>query len=239
MKKILNSLLFLTTIYSYGILIGIVFQILRFLRTIRLLHWERFPHWQGKLILVSNHPSLLEPFLLPALVFREYFFHPFKYAPRSTPDKKNFYDPWYWFWLRPLSIPVDRSDEQAELKSLFQMKRVLNLGKIIILFAEGSRTFKGENFLYSRGGKRIGTLKGGIGWLALKTGALVVPIWVEGTDKVLPNHSDKLSSRPNFWEKIVIKIGKPLEFQGSPAIKREQVTQIIAYKLLELADEPC
>jgi len=237
MKKILNSLLFLATIYSYGIFIGIVFRILRFLKTIRVLHWERFPRWQGKLILVSNHPSLLEPFLLPALFFWQYLFRPFKYAPRSTPDKKNFYDPWYWFWLRPLSIPVDRSDERAESKSLFEMKRVLNSGKIIILFAEGGRTLNGENFLYSQGGKRIRTLKGGIGWLVLKTGALVVPVWVEGTDKVLPNRPDKLFSLPNLGKEIIIKIGKPLEFQGSPAIKREQVTQIIVKNLLELADE--
>ncbi len=237
MKKVINLLIFLTATYPSGIFIGIFFQLLCFLRTIRVLHWERFPHWQGKLILVSNHPSLLEPFLLPALFFREYLFHPFKYAPWSTPDKKNFYDPWYWFWLRPLSIPVDRGDERAQLKSFFEMKRVLNSGKIVILFPEGGRIFKGEDFLYSQGGKKIRILKDGIGWLVLKTGALVVPVWVEGTDKALPNSPDKLFSFPRLWKKIIIKIGEPLRFQGSSANRREQVTQIIANNLLKLADE--
>ena len=119
------------------------------------------------------------------------------------------------------------------------MKKALNSGKIVVLFPEGGRTFKGEDFLYSQKGKKIRILKDGIGWLVLKTGALVVPVWVEGTDKVLPNSLDKLFVFPRPWKKIIIKIGEPLRFQGSSASKREQVNQIITNKLLELADEPC
>jgi 1-acyl-sn-glycerol-3-phosphate acyltransferase len=239
MKRIINLIVFLLFTYSYGIFVGIVFHLLRLCKKIQLLHLERFPRWEKGVILVSNHPSLLEPFLLPALFFRQYLFHPFKYAPWSTPDRKNFYDPWYWFWLRPLSVPVDRRDEREELKSFFRMKKLLLAGKIVILFPEGGRTEKGEDFLYSQKGERIRIFEDGLGWLVLKTGALVLPVWVKGTDKVLPNVPDRLFSRPNLKEIITIKIGKPLRFKGLPAIKREGVTQMIANALLRLADEPC
>ena len=102
---------------------------------------------------------------------------------------------------------------------------------------EGGRTVKGEDFLYSQKGKKIRIFKDGLGWLVLKTGALVLPVWVEGTEKVLPNRPDKLFSCPNLREKITIKIGEPLRFHGLPAAKREQATQIIANALLRLADE--
>ena len=232
-------MVFLAITYPLGVVLGIIFHIIRILKIIPVWHWERFPHWQRKIILVSNHPSLLEPLLLPLLFFREYFFHPFKFAPWSAPDKKNFYDPWYWFWTRPRMVPIDRNDEREELKSLFWMKRILNSGGIIILFPEGGRTYKGDDFLYSRKGKRIRILMGGLGWLVLKTKATVLPVWVEGTDKVLPPNPnpDKLFSWPNLREKMTIKIGKPLEFEGSSAVGREVVTQMIANALLKLADE--
>lgn len=231
--------MFLGITYPCAIIMGILFHLFRLCKRIRVLHSERFPRWERKIILVSNHPSLLEPFLLPALFFREYLFHPLRYGPWSTPDRKNFYDRWYWFWIRARSIPVDREDEREGLRSFFQMKEIVKSGGIVILFPEGGRTFKGENFLYSQGGKRIRIFKDGLGWLVLKTGALVLPVWVEGTDEVLPNDPDKLFTRLRFGDRIIItiKIGQPLRLQGLPAVKREQATQMIANALLKLADE--
>ncbi len=239
MEKVINLIVFLVITYPLGIILGVIFHILRILKIIPVLHWERFPHRKRKIILVCNHPSLLEPLLLPPLFFKEYLFHPFKFVPWSTPDQKNFYDPWYWFWIKPRMIPIDRSSERKELQSLFRMKRILNSKGIIILFSEGGRTYLGENFLYSQKGKRIRIFKGGLGWLVLKTEAMVLPVWVEGTDKFLPHADspDKLFCWPNFREKFFIRIGKPLKFEGSPAVGREVVTQMVANALLKLADE--
>jgi len=236
-RKPLKSLLFLGTTYLYGIFIGVIFHLLKLLKIIKVPHWDSFPHWQRKIILASNHPSLLEPFLLPALFFPEYLFSPFKYAPWSTPDRNNFYKPWYWFWLRSRAIPVNRGNTREELRALFQMKKVLDSDGIIILFPEGGRTFRGDDFLYSRSGKRIRVLKSGIGWLALKTKAQVVPVWVEGTDGVLPNSPHRLFSWLRFRNKITIKIGYPLRFPVSPNDGKEEITQNIAQALLKLSEE--
>ncbi len=241
MKKIIDRLIsnitLLTAMYTIGFLVGVLLYLLKGLRRIRISHWERFPRRQGNLLVVSNHPSLVEPILLPALFFREYFFHPFKLTPWSIPDKTNYYDRWYWFWSRPRAIPVDRKNKRAELKAFFKMKKVLISGGRIVFFPEAGRTFKGEEFFYSKEGKRIRTLKEGAGLLVMKTGAAVLPIWVEGTDKVLPNSRDKLyHCFPRLWKKVTIKIGEPLKFEKT---NQEEITQKLVTTLLRLADEPC
>ena len=240
MRKVLNVLIFLGITYPYGVLSGIIFWALSSLNLIKVRHFERFPRGQEKIILVSNHPSLLEPFLLPALFFWDYFWHPFKFAPWSTPDKSNFYDRWYWFWVRPRIVPVDRSDERKEARSVVQMKNILDSNGIIILFAEGGRTCFGERFQYSSSGKRVRELKNGVGWLVLKTGAVVLPVWVDGPEKVLPNSPDrkKLFCPPRLDGIITIKIGGMIRFATeSSYLDKEQVTSIITGGLLKLADE--
>ena len=79
----------------------------------------------------------------------------------------------------------------------------------------------------------------GIGLLILKTQAPVLPIWIEGSDKVFPNTlwiDEKTSkfSFPRFWKKITVKIGNITEFEKS---SRVEITQEVGIKLLELADE--
>ncbi len=239
MKKIvdktINRIALLVVIYTIGVIVGYLFCLLRVLGRIRILHPERLPHKQGNLVVVSNHPSLVEPFLLPALFFKEYFFHPIKLRVWSIPDKKNYYDRWYLFWLRPVTIPVDRGNEREELRAFLKMKKILILGGRIIFFPEGGRTFKGDEFFYSETGKKLRILKEGAGLLVAKTGATVLSIWVEGTDKVLPNSPEKLyHCFPRFWEKVTIKIGEPLKFETT---NQEEITQRIVTTILRLSEE--
>ena len=114
-----EKVMFFLFTYPAGILLGIGLLLLRAFRRIKILHLERLPRWKRKIIVVSNHPSLLEPMLLPALFFRSYLFHPFKYAPWSVPDRRNYYDKWYWFFARPRLIPVERGNNRAGMKVLF------------------------------------------------------------------------------------------------------------------------
>jgi 1-acyl-sn-glycerol-3-phosphate acyltransferase len=150
-----DNIIFIGTTYPIGVILGIMFNLLRLLRRIKVHHPERFPHGRGNVVLVSNHPSLLEPFLLITLFFRDYLFHPFKYGPWSTPDIKNFYNRWFFFWLRPRAIPIPRESEGGKKDSFNQMKKVLDAGGILILFPEGGRTYKGSDFLYSKTGKKL------------------------------------------------------------------------------------
>lgn len=238
MKKLFHQICFLALVYTYGFFGGVLFHLLRILTIIDVRHYERFPQRKKKLILVSNHPSLFEPLLLPLLFLWGYIFYPNTFAPWSIPDYGNYFRNILYFWVKVRSIPVDRGNARGEMRALFKMKEILEEGGIIILFPEGGRTFKGKKFHFSKKGERIRELKKGIAWLVLNTtDVAVLPVWVKGTDDVLPNN--KKIPLLRFWKKrITIKIGKVLTsefFQGMQT--KEEITKAIADSLLELADE--
>lgn len=239
MKKTLNTLIFLFFTFPIAVVLGLTILLLRASGQTKIIHKERHPRWKKKLIVVSNHPSLLETVLLPAsLFFPQVLLDPFSYIPWSTPDRRNFYDRWYWFWIRPISIPIDRKNRANGMRSLYEIARVLEREKIVIIFAEGGRTFRGTEFVYSKEGKRIRPLENSIGWLVTRTKAHVLPIWVEGTDKVLPNHQTKLFAGINWREKVTIKVGNVIRFRITKRLGgAKQITESITQALLNLADE--
>ncbi len=244
MKKIdsrKDKILIILTMYTIGLLLGLLLYFLRFLNWvyagcgIKVQHWERFPKKQKGVLVVSNHPSLLEVLLVPALFFRDYILHPFAFSPWNVPDKKNYFDRWYWAWAKIRLVPIDRENDRKAFKALRQIKEILNLGGIVILFPEGGRTFKGKTFFTSDKGKKLRILKAGVGWLILKSNPLVIPVWIDGAEKVLPNKPDKLyHCLPNFFNRVTVKIGEPIHIEGR---NKEEITQEIALSLLKLADE--
>ena len=233
MRKKLKQVALLAVVHAAGWVLGIFYYVLRVFRLIRVRFEERLPRSERKMIVVLNHPSLLEPFLAPVLFFREFAFRP-SLDPWSVPDWNNFYGPWYWSWVRARAIPVPRGDEGGEIEALREMKRVLEKGGRLILFPEGGRTFKGEKFRYGASGKRIRALEGGIGVLVRRTGCSVLPIWIEGTDTVLPNNGSVV---PKFAHRrpVIIKVGRLMRFH--PEASRGAVTEAVGQALLALADE--
>jgi 1-acyl-sn-glycerol-3-phosphate acyltransferase len=239
LKKLANALLFLTVTYPFGILLGIFFWLGRFFGTIKVRGWENFPHWRGKVLVVANHPSLLEPFVLIGMFFHEFLFRPFKYGPWSMPDKKNFGGFLFrGFW--PRFIFVERGNKREEAKALFRAAEVLNDGGILIVFPEGGRTGSGgncERLSSSSGRRQIRKLENGGALLALRTEALVLPVWIgEDVEKVLPNVPGKLfSSFPRFWRSFSLTLGKPMLFPAG--MEAVDVTRKIADTLLSLSDK--
>lgn len=242
MKKISENIRIFLTVYAAGIFLALLINLLRFLGIIRILNWKRFPRNQGNLIVVANHPSLFEPILLPVLFWRDYLSHPFELLPMSTPDRKNF-DKWFWFWAKPSFVFIDRDKPRETVRALHKMKKIVNSGGILILFGEGTRTFKaverGNYFSSEKKGKKLGFLKEGVGFLVLKTNATVLPIWVDGAEEFFPNTIwiEGQKSRfpfPRFWKKVTVKIGKPLRFEKTDKV---DIIQKVANTLLELADE--
>ena len=259
-KKLLNELKFLTVNFILAPLLGLTICWLEALQRIKIRNFNRFPQWEEKLIVVSNHPALLEPVILPVMGFPwmnfPWIFSPlwqrirpslnwFRELQRefslskklilvNLPDKKNFYDPLYMNILQGINIPVDRGNKtQARISTVFVLKRILENGGRVLIFPEGTRTFKtikATRFI-TKSGKELGKLKDGAGWLALKTGAKILPIWVEGTDKVLPNNKFFF---PRLWHSMTIKIGNPFLIRGN---NRQEATLEIAKALLELAGE--
>lgn len=258
--KLLNEIRFLVVNYLLGPTFGILICLLEAIGRIKFLHFERFPIWEERLIIVSNHPSLLEPVILPLIGFpwmnfpwvfspawsrirfslswfkqlqREFSLQK-KLIPANVPDRNNFYDPPYMSVLQGINIPVDRNGgAQGRITTVLALKKILENGGRVLIFPEGTRTFKAieKAKVKSTNGKELGKLKDGAAWLALRTNARVLPIWVEGTDKVLPNNRLPI---PRLWRRIVIRIGTPFWVQGDT---RQEATLEITQALLKLADE--
>jgi 1-acyl-sn-glycerol-3-phosphate acyltransferase len=254
-------------IHIMGPILGILVCFLEALTIIRFRNFHRYPVWEEKVLIVSNHPSLVEPVILPLMgfpwmnfpwafaplrrriklslkwfeEFKKEFFLAKKLVPISVSDKKNYYDKIYMELLRELNIPVKRDGSASErLATVRALTRVLNEGGRIILFPEGGRTFKTTEKIKSPGGNEIGVLKEGAALLALLTGARVVPVWVDGSDKFLPNNSK--FPFPRIWHRITINIGHSfvLDRSGFPKSLKEArraASQIIARILLETGDE--
>ncbi len=130
----------------------------------RVLHrfsWEGsdpFPS-TGPAILVCNHRSSVDPFILAAttrrvvsyLVAQEYC---------RVPGLR-----WLLDWMRCVPVRRDRRDVGAVRRSMSELKR----GRLLCVFPEGgiSRGFDNPHL--------------GMGYLSLRSGAPVIPAYVSGT----------------------------------------------------------
>lgn len=235
MKTLIDKLIFLFCTYPIGIAIGLGFWFFRFLGIIKVTGWENFPKWQGRVILVSNHPTLWEPIGLVGLFFPQYLFRPFKYGPWNMSDRTNYYNNPMFRLTRPRLISVDRKDEVQAGRAVVKAKKVLDADGVIIIFPEGGRTENGKEFITSPKGHRIRKFKDGFATLAQMTGATVVIVWVEGTDKVLPNQGRKISYKKfNPFKKVTIRLGSTMRFSAESV---KEINEIVGAAILKLADQ--
>lgn len=225
-------------LYAVGVGVGFFVTLLRKTGYVKIVHGERLfsVRKKGGVILCPNHPSALETVIIPALCLREYIFNPRK-IPWSTPDKHYIYMNPFCFFARPRMIPIDRRKKSiTEVRKTFsEIEKILLEGGRVTIFPEGMRTFKAERagrVSYSSGGKPLADLKRGVILLAKKTDALILPIWVEGTDKILPNKQFPL---PRPWAaRIVIKVGEGLRVSDKTV---DEGYELLKNAYFELADE--
>lgn len=243
MIKFLANLVVVLVAYTIGLAIGIAMIVGKRIGAVKIFNPENFPKLGTKLAIFGNHSDawdfMAELFILPALLFPHYLLHPLKLVPWFTPDKHNFTDKWYWAWLRPRAISVERNKGNTAIKEARKMISVLNdFNGVLIHFPEGGRTCTGKNFLVSSKGKKIRVLKPSAGWLILKTQASVFPVWIENGEAPL-QPGKRLFSWPNFKRgPIIVRFGKLMKFSEQLSSKSAlELTDIIAKNLLNLADQ--
>lgn len=143
----------------------------------------------GGAILACNHASFFDPFLVGSGLDREVY-----YLARQT----------VFFWpLGPVlrswnAVPVDR--DGGGPRGMMQIIDRLNRGNAIVLFPEGTRTYDGS----------LGPAKAGIGLIAIKSTAPVIPIRVFGTYQAWNRHM----TIPRPRHHIAVKYGKPIDISG-------------------------
>jgi 1-acyl-sn-glycerol-3-phosphate acyltransferase len=170
----------------------------------RVFNPERVPLC-GPVILASNHASFLDPPLVGAPLHRG-----INYLARDT-----------LFRYRPMAsllqswnaVPVDR--EGGGATGVRRILEVLQAGKGVIIFPEGTRTRDGQ----------LQPARSGIGLIVIKSGAPVVPVRVFGTFHALGKHVR--FPRPH---QVAVKYGRPLRFERL----REEVQSCSKARLREI-----
>jgi len=150
----------------------------------------------GPAIVASNHLSVIDSIFLPLMLTR-----PLVFAAKSEYfTGTRLRDRAVAAYLRATNqLPVDRAGARAAQDMLEAALGLLRSGELFGIYPEGTRSPDGR--LY-RG-------RTGIGWLALHSGAPVIPVAMIGTERILP--PGHRLPRPG---KIGIRIGEPLTFEA-------------------------
>jgi 1-acyl-sn-glycerol-3-phosphate acyltransferase len=156
----------------------------------------------GPVILASNHLSFIDSVVIPLVAPRSVLFLA-KSEYFDGPGFKGLLTKWYFTALG--AVPVKRGTHGAGQAALESATEILNSGEIFGIYPEGTRSRDGR--LY-RG-------KTGVGWLALTTGAPVVPVALIGTE-----HIQAVGSRLPKIRQVTVRFGTPLIFDGGPELAR-------------------
>ena len=177
----------------------------------------------GAAILASNHLSFIDSMYLPLMIDRPVVF----------PAKAEYFaakGPLGRLWAAYLrstnQLEMNRDGARSAQATLEAALDLLRAGELFGFYPEGTRSPDGR--LY-RG-------RSGIGWLALNSGAPVIPVAMMGTRKMLPPGAPV--PRPT---RIEIRIGKPLEFGHlagePPARARRTVADEVMRAIGELSGQ--
>jgi 1-acyl-sn-glycerol-3-phosphate acyltransferase len=184
---------------------------------------EHVPH-SGPMILASNHLAVADSFYLPLVVTRRITFLAKAEYFTGTGLKGWFQR---WFYTVAGQVPIDRTDADSAQSALVTAERILDEGKLLGMYPEGTRSPDGR--LYKG--------KTGLARLALQSGVPVIPVAMIGTDVVNPPGS-------KMWRfgRVQVKFGKPMDFSrfeglaGNRFIERAVIDEVM-YELMRLSGQ--
>jgi len=143
---------------------------------------------EGPALIVSNHQSVLDPPIIGGAAPRQIYF---------MAKAELFRIPLFGRLIKALNArPVRR--EGSDPRALKEAARLLDEGKALLVFPEGTRSLDGS----------LAEAKPGVGMLAVMSGAPVVPAYVSGTLEALP----KGAARPRRSQ-VSVRFGPALHFK--------------------------
>lgn len=147
----------------------------------------------GAIILASNHLSFIDSVVIPLMAPRRVQFlaksHYFEGTGLSGWVSRSFF-------TAIGAVGVERGAGQAAQDALDQSKRILDTGAAFAIYPEGTRSLDGR--LYKG--------RTGVGWLALTTGATVIPVGLIGTDELQP-----IGTKIPRIKRITVAFGEPID----------------------------
>ncbi|WP_460632733.1 lysophospholipid acyltransferase family protein [Leifsonia lichenia] len=147
----------------------------------------------GAIILASNHLSFIDSIVIPLMAPRRV-----QFLAKSHYFEGTGFKGWLsrTFFTAIGAVGVERGAGQAAQDALDQSKRIIETGAAFALYPEGTRSLDGR--LYKG--------RTGVAWLALTTGALVVPVGLIGTNELQP-----VGAKVPRIRKFTVKFGEPID----------------------------
>jgi 1-acyl-sn-glycerol-3-phosphate acyltransferase len=188
----------------------------------RVTGLENIPD-EGPAILASNHLSIIDSVYLPFVLPRPVVF----------PAKAEYFQArgpvgriWAAYLRSTNQLEINREGARSAQETLDAAVDILRAGELFGFYPEGTRSPDGK--LY-RG-------RSGLGYLALNSGAPVIPVAMLGTRKMMPPGRTFLVP-----SKIEVRIGQPLTFAdldgAAPAKARREIADRVMAAIRELSGQ--
>ena len=179
---------------------------------------------KGPAIFASNHLSFSDSFFLPLVVPRHITF-----LAKSDYFTGSGLKGWFSkvFFSGVGQVPVDRSGGRASEAAIRTGQRILDAGKLLGIYPEGTRSPNGT--LY-RG-------KTGVARMAMEAKVPILPVAMINTYEIQPPGS----LRPRL-RRVGVRIGRPLDFSRYEGLENDRfvlrsVTDEVMYELMTLSGQ--
>jgi 1-acyl-sn-glycerol-3-phosphate acyltransferase len=175
---------------------------------------------KGKVIIASNHLSFIDSMLIPLICPRRVAFLA-KSEYWTTPGLKGRFMKGFFNGIG--AVPVKRGQARASQAALDTAFEVVESGVAFGIYPEGTRSLDG----------RLYRARVGVGWLALKSQAPIVPVGITGTRDVLP-----VGAKVPRLKRITVTFGEPivaaeLDFPGAAVAENARARRVVADAVVE------
>jgi 1-acyl-sn-glycerol-3-phosphate acyltransferase len=178
-------------------------------------------------LLLSNHQSMIDSFLVGLAAFYPKSWIMPRLIPWNPAAVENFYKTPLLAWLAYNWRCIPIREGRRDLRALHRMTELLRHG-VMTLFPEGTRTRDGS----------VGGGKPGAGLVILSTHPKVIPVAIEGMNRVLPIGR----YIPRVMQRIYVYYGRPMDladFVGKKRTKEiaEQVVDRVMHAIRQQHSE--
>ena len=166
---------------------------------------------KGPLLIVANHLNLADPPIVSVSIARE---------TRFMAKEELFKAKFTGYFIGSFgAFPVRRS--QADTKAVRQALRILADGLALVVFPEATRSPNAQ----------LQPAFPGVALIALRSGALILPIGITGTEKM------KGKTWPFRRPRVVVNIGKPFHLPPNSKATKEDLTRLTTFIMEHIAEQ--
>ncbi len=170
---------------------------------------------KGRLLIVANHPTLLETVILQLLMFPRKLVHPRRYFIWCVPSASLFRSWWgRWLYKSARCVEINRNDKCSRRRALRSISAKLKSGETVLVHGEAGRTNGklADSPLINLNGRYMREMLFPAARIARIAEADVLPVWFE-----IPFWENKNDFKQALWywirsgEVITIHIGDVLK----------------------------